>query len=85
MFNVYHAGFSRRDDFPPKRFMEEPIKSGPMKGEFLKEVDWNKMLDEYYGLHGWDPHTGWPTKKKLEELDLHACIAKLEQAKQVYL
>jgi aldehyde:ferredoxin oxidoreductase len=82
MFNVYHAGFSRKDDFPPKRLMEEPVKSGPLKGELLKEEEWEKMLDEYYSLHGWDCETGWPSKEKLEELDLHDCLKKLEQKKE---
>ena len=84
MFNVYHAGFLRKDDFPPKRLMEEPIRSGPLKGELLKEEDWEKMLDEYYSLHGWDRQTSWPTKEKLEELNLGECFEKLEHAKQVY-
>ena len=79
MFNVYHAGFTRKDDFPPKRLMEEPIQSGPLKGELLKEDEWEKMLDEYYSLHGWDCRTGYPTKEKLEELDLQECFKKLKQ------
>ncbi|MBT9167860.1 MAG: hypothetical protein DDT19_01203 [Syntrophomonadaceae bacterium] len=28
------------------------------------------MLIEYYQLRGWNPETGYPTRKKLEELDL---------------
>jgi aldehyde:ferredoxin oxidoreductase len=40
------------------------------------------MLDEYYSLHGWDCETGWPSKEKLEELDLHDCLKKLEQKKE---
>ncbi len=79
MFNVYHARFTRNDDYPPKRLMEEPIKSGPLKGELLREADWTKMLDEYYILHGWDPSTSWPTKEKLEELDLLECLDILER------
>lgn len=84
MFNVYHIGFTRNDDYPPKRFMEEPVKSGPLKGELLKKQDWDKMLDEYYGLHGWDCHTSWPKKEKLEELNLRECIERLKQAEQIY-
>jgi len=83
MFNVCHAGFTRNDDYPPKRLMEEPIQSGPLKGELLNQDDWDRMLDEYYTLHGWDQDTSWPTKEKLEELNLHECIERLEQAKQI--
>jgi len=83
MFNVYHGGFTRSDDYPPKRLMEEPVKSGPLKGELLKRDAWDKMLNEYYNLNGWDQHTSWPTKEKLSKLGLHECIKRLEQAKQI--
>lgn len=79
MFNVWHARFARLDDYPPKRLMEEPIKSGPLKGELLREEDWDEMLNEYYRIHGWDEHTGWPTREKLEELGLHECVQILDQ------
>ena len=42
------------------------------------------MLDTYYSLHGWAQNTGWPTKEKLQELNLPECIERLEQAKQIY-
>ncbi|RLE08997.1 aldehyde ferredoxin oxidoreductase [Candidatus Aerophobetes bacterium] len=70
MFNVYHAGFTRKDDYPPKRLMEEPIKSGPFKGEYLEREKWDKMLDEYYELHNWDKKTGLPTKQTLQKMGL---------------
>ena len=81
MFNVYHAGFTRKHDYPPKRLMKEPVKSGPLKGELLKREDWEQMLDEYYELHGWDKKTSWPTEEKLEELGLDECRKRLEQVK----
>ena len=84
MFNVYHAGYTRNDDYPPKRLMEEPIKSGPLKGELLDREDWDTMLDTYYSLHGWAQNTGWPTKEKLQELNLPECIERLEQSKLIY-
>ncbi len=79
-FNVLHAGFSRQDDYPPRRFMEEPVKSGPMKGELLAREKWDKMLDEYYELHGWDKVTGWQTRQCLEALDLKKIADDLEKA-----
>lgn len=70
-FNVLHAGWTRKDDYPPRRFMEEPVEMlGSLKGEHLDENAWDKMLDEYYGLHGWDKKTSWPTRETLEKLDL---------------
>lgn len=83
MFNVYHPGFARQDDYPPERFMEEPIKSGPMQGERLRKEDWDKMLDEYYSLRGWDPSTGWPTRETLTRLDLEECVEMLERTRVI--
>ena len=40
------------------------------------------MLDEYYTLNGWDKRSGWPTKEKLEALDLEECIEILQTAKE---
>ncbi|MBW2311242.1 MAG: hypothetical protein JRF35_09225 [Deltaproteobacteria bacterium] len=79
-FNVLHAGFSRGDDQPPKRFMEELIRSGPMRGEKLTKEGWDKMLDEYYELHGWDKATGWQTRECLEGLGLKSVADDLEKA-----
>jgi len=68
MFNV-REGVTRKDDTVPRRFMEEPLPSGPVKGHRLTLEDFNKMLDEYYKLRGWDEE-GKPTKEKLRELGL---------------
>ena len=78
-FNVLHAGFSRHDDYPPERFMEEPIKSGPMKGEKLSRERWDEMLDEYYELHDWDKATGWQSRECLEALGLNKVADDLEK------
>ena len=54
-FNVKHiAGFGRSWDYPPLRFMEEPVTTGPNKGRFLKKEILDQMLDEYYEKRGWD-------------------------------
>ena len=72
MFNVYNAGFLRFDDYPPRRFMEEPVKSGPLKGELLNKTDWDKMLDKYYKLRGLDQN-GIPTSKTMQQLNISYC------------
>ena len=82
-FNVLHAGFSRRDDYPPQRLMEEPVKSGPMRGERLHREKWDQMLDEYYELHGWDKQTSWQTRRCLEDLGLKRVADDLEKAGRV--
>jgi len=65
-FNV-REGLTRKDDTLPERFLKEPMKEGGSAGVL---VDLDAMLDEYYATRGWDLHTGFPTKRKLEELGL---------------
>ncbi|MEM4251642.1 MAG: aldehyde ferredoxin oxidoreductase family protein [Candidatus Bathyarchaeia archaeon] len=78
-FNTLHAGFSRRDDYPPKRFMTEPVKSGPNRGEKLDTESWNMMLDQYYRIHGWDPETGRQRSECLDKLKLVEVKQRLRQ------
>jgi aldehyde:ferredoxin oxidoreductase len=52
-FNVI-KGMRKKDDTLPKRFFEEPVPGGLYKGERLSKAKFNKMLDEYYVLHGYD-------------------------------
>jgi aldehyde:ferredoxin oxidoreductase len=69
VFNV-REGFTRADDTLPERIMTEPLPGGASKGHFISRQDLDRMLDEYYGVRGWDVKTGVPTKAKLEELGL---------------
>lgn len=68
MFNV-REGFTREDDGIPRRFMEEPLPSGPAKGHRITSDDLNKLLVDYYRLRGWNSN-GIPTTEKLAELEL---------------
>jgi len=78
-FNTLHSALSREDDFPPKRFMEEEVQSGPYKGCKIDVNKYNEMLDEYYELWGWDKKTGMQTKASLERLGLKDIAKKLEE------
>ena len=78
-FNVLHAGFGRQDDMPPKKFAEIPVSGGIYKGEKIDWEKWNRMLDEYYDLHGWDRESGWPTVQTLMALGLERVVKKLFQ------
>jgi aldehyde:ferredoxin oxidoreductase len=62
-------GFTREDDLPPRRLMEEAIPGGTSAGEKLAREDVERMLDEYYRARGWDER-GVPTRQKLAELGL---------------
>jgi len=73
-FNV-REGLTRKDDTLPKRFLEEPLPDGPAKGQTVKL---EPMLDEYYQLRGWEKDTGFPTRGKLDELDLKEVADELE-------
>lgn len=39
-------------------------------GDVLSKCEWNRLLGQYYDLHGWNPVTGWPTHQRLVELGL---------------
>lgn len=82
-FNVLHAGYGRKDDYPPRRFVEEPVASGPRKGERLPIEAWDAMLDEYYELNGWDRETGLQTRECLESLGLQEIADRLEAAGRI--
>lgn len=79
-FNTIHSDFSRKDDYPPKRYMEEPITSGIYCGHKCDKEEWDKMLNRYYALHGWDQETGLQTYKCLMELDMEDVVKKLDKA-----
>jgi len=76
-FNTLHTNMSREDDFPPRRFREEEVKSGPYKGFKIEENKYNEMLDEFYELWGWDKKTGMQTRTGLETLGLKSIAEKL--------
>lgn len=78
-FNTIHAGFDRNDDYPCERYYNEPVKSGPYKGEHIDHEIWNRMLDTIYRLHGWDIETSWQTRKGLEKIGLGDVADKLEK------
>lgn len=77
-FNVLHAGWTREDDFPPRRFMEEPI-SVEGEPQYLDREKWSRLLDDYYDFHGWDPATGWPTANTLDALNLQDIAERIDQ------
>ncbi len=65
-FNV-REGFARKDDNMPPRF-EEPRDDTGWK---VERADFERMLDEYYALRGWDKD-GRPAPATLKRLGLSA-------------
>ena len=48
------------------------------RGKAVDREKFERMLDEYYDVRGWDRATGFPTRKKLEELGLGCVIEGLQ-------
>ncbi len=71
MFNYREAGYDRKDDRLPERYFAEAVPGGlpVVKGSRVDRKKWNKMLDEYYALHGWDSN-GLATPEGLKKLEL---------------
>lgn len=84
-FNRLHTDLNRADDYPPRRYMEEPIRSGRYAGRRIESEKYSQMLDEYYEIWGWDKKTGWPTYETLAELNMSDIAEKLMRAGKLEL
>ena len=60
LFNC-REGFSVEDDTLPSRLFDDPIPSGPSKGQVVDRHSFESMKDEYYEIQGWDRKTGRPS------------------------
>lgn len=79
-FNAKHIpGFGRSWDYPPARFLEEPVEDGPSEGRFIDRATCDLLLDEYYRLRGWSKD-GLPTAEKLREIGLGFVLDEAEKA-----
>jgi len=67
-FNL-REGFSRKDDYLPKRLAEEPIPGGASKGAKTPRKVQDLLLDQYYEAYGYDQR-GVPTRERLDKLKL---------------
>ena len=64
MMRLFNAreGFGRKQDTLPERmFIEMP--DGPNAGVGIKRYEFEKALDSYYEMAGWDKETGIPLKE----------------------
>jgi len=75
-FNV-REGFTRKDDCLPPR-MYQPLQGGPSAGNRFTVEEFERGLDQYYTLWGWDLKTGWPMKETISELGMEDVAADLE-------
>ena len=70
------VGYRREHDRLPQR-LYEPLPRGPSAGRPIPEEEFQRELDEYYRLRGWDRYG--PTDGKLRELGLEELIGKLRR------
>ncbi len=75
-FQVRNYDRSREMDSAMEWYFEYPEKSDGTK---LDKTIFNRYLDKYYELRGWDITTGWPTREKLEELGLKDVADELKK------
>jgi len=67
-------GIGRRHDNLPARYFQ-PMPSGRYQGEVIDSAMFNRMLDEYYELHGWNLQTGIPEDGTVEKLELEFTLS----------
>jgi aldehyde:ferredoxin oxidoreductase len=75
-------GFVRKWDYPPPRFYEEPIPSGPNQGHYISREKLDSLLDWYYQARGWNAN-GIPTQETLKRLGLEN-ITQVLETKGIY-
>ncbi len=78
-FNV-REGITRKDETLPSRFTEQPMPSGPAKGQICHL---EPMLKEYYEARGWDAATALPFREALERVGLKDVADQLESTGKV--
>ena len=74
----YSGKWSRQMDYPPKRWFDEPLTKGTLKGSHLDRDKYDSLLQVYYDKRGWDDR-GIPTKATMERLNLGSEAVELEK------
>ncbi len=74
-FNAREGIVPGRDfRIPPRAKGDPPLKYGPLAGV---KLDMNRLVGEFWEEMGWNPETGIPEKKILEELGLNDVVDAL--------
>ncbi|MFH2113437.1 MAG: aldehyde ferredoxin oxidoreductase family protein [Spirochaetota bacterium] len=68
LFNA-REGISRKDDYLPRKFAEEPVAAGPLAGKVMSRNTQDYLLDKYYSLREWS-NDGIPEDSLLKRLGL---------------
>jgi aldehyde:ferredoxin oxidoreductase len=72
MMRAFNAreGIGRESDTLPKKFFTQPLKGGPSDGYVIDQAEWERAVNTYYAMSGWDAENGHPTRAKLEALGI---------------
>lgn len=73
-----NGNWSRKMDYPPERWFNEPLTVGPLEGSKLDREQYDNMLNTYYEKKGWDQR-GIPKKSTLINLGLKYVVKQLGQ------
>ncbi len=78
---LVREGMTRKDDVVGGKWNSEPIVGGPAAGERIHPEKFDKLLDEYYQLRGWDS-MGIPTASTLSALGLEDIAEEIRTKSQ---
>ena len=78
LFRIFNCreGFTPKDDTLPDRFFEG-LENGALKGTVIEREEFDRAIEAYYGMMGWDTDTGIPTPAKLHELGLGWAVSEI--------
>jgi aldehyde:ferredoxin oxidoreductase len=74
LFNL-REGLTAEDDRLPRRIMT-PFDSGPVEGSAARAEDFAWFKRGFYERMGWDPDSGAPSHKRLQELELDRLLSQ---------
>jgi len=70
--------WSRGHDMPPVRWFKHSLTKGPLAGSRLDYDGYNRLLDYYYEIRGWDDR-GVPRRSTLRKLNLGFVEGELDK------
>jgi aldehyde:ferredoxin oxidoreductase len=79
---LVREGMTRKDDVVGGKWGSEPIVGGPSAGERIDPEKFDKLLDEYYQVRGWDS-MGIPTASTLSALGLEDIAKEIRNKRSI--
>jgi aldehyde:ferredoxin oxidoreductase len=76
---LIREGIQKKDDFLQGKWARESVKGGPFDGSSIDKEKFEKMLEDYYEVRGWDRQSGIPTKERLERLGMGKVAQDMEK------